>query len=101
MKEKIPEFRELDEDELDELDVDELTMKTMQITQPLQSPGFFYMMLVQDKKEPVYYGETVGPEDADAVLMRWKISDNEYRIIFGDLSVGNATAEELAALEQQ
>lgn len=100
IKEKIPQFRGLDEDELDELDEDELMMKTMKITQPLQSPGFFYMMLVQDKKEPVYYGETVGPDDTDAVLMRWKISDDEYRIILGDLSVGNATAEELAELEK-
>jgi len=83
-----------------ELDTDELMMKTMQVTKPLQSPGFFYMMLVQDKKQPAYYGETVGPDDADAVLMRWKISDNEYRVVFGDLSVGNATAEELANLEQ-
>jgi hypothetical protein len=32
--------------------------------------------------------------------MRWKVSDNEYRIIFGDLSVGSATTEELAELEQ-
>jgi hypothetical protein len=97
--EKIPQFRELDEDELDELDRDEVMMKSMEITKPLQSPGLFYMMLVQDKKEPMYYGETVGPEDTDAVLMRWKISDDEYRVIFGDLSVGNVTAEELAALE--
>lgn len=101
IKEKIPQASELDlEDELDELDEDEVMMKTMQITQPLQSPGFFYMMLVQDKKEPVYYGETVGPEDADAVLMRWKISDNEYRIIFGDLTAENVTPEELAELEK-
>jgi hypothetical protein len=83
-----------------ELDKDELMMKSMQITQPLQSPGFFYMMLTQEKKEPIYYGETVGPDDTDAVLMRWKISDNEYRVVFGDLSVGNVTAEELAVLEK-
>ena len=100
IKEKIPEFRGRDDDELDKLDQDEVMAKTMEITQPLQSPGFFYMMLVQEKKEPVYYGETVTPEDDDAVLLRWKISDNEYRIIFGDLSVGSATAEELANLEQ-
>jgi len=100
IKEKIPQASELDlEDELDELDEDEVMMKTMQITQPLQSPGFFYMMLVQDKKEPVYYGETVGPEDADAVLMRWKISDDEYRVIFGNLTAENASAERLAELE--
>jgi outer membrane lipoprotein-sorting protein len=99
IKEKIPEAAGLDYDELDKLDQNQIMNKTMQITQPLQSPGFFYMMLVQEKREPVYYGQTVGPEDTDAVLLRWKVSDNEYRIIFGDLSVGNATAEELANLE--
>ncbi|MGB2865280.1 MAG: hypothetical protein WBC05_18265 [Sedimentisphaerales bacterium] len=75
--------------------------KSMETMQPLQSPGWFHMMLVTDKKEPAYYGGLVTPDDADAVLMRWKISDNEYRIIFGDLSVGNVTAEELVNLEQQ
>jgi hypothetical protein len=99
IKDKALQFRDLDEDQLDKLDRDEVMNKTMQITQPLQSPGFFYMMLVQDKKEPVYYGQIVGPEDADAVLLRWKVSDNDYRVIFGDLSAGNATAEELAELE--
>ena len=74
--------------------------KAMEIFGTFQSLGMFYITLVEDKKEPVYYGETVGPEDAGAVLMRWKISDNEYRVIFGDLSVGNATAEELAELEK-
>jgi len=74
--------------------------KAMEIFGTFQSLGMFYMTLVEEQKEPIYYGESVGPEDADRVLMRWKISDNEYRIIFGDLSVGNVTAEELAALEE-
>jgi len=74
--------------------------KSFEIMQPIQSPGWFHTMLVTDKKEPAYYGQSVTPDDADAVLMRWKISDNEYRIIFGDLSVGNVTVEELAGLEQ-
>jgi len=101
VKEKIPQARGLDEDELDELelDEDELMMKGMQITKPLQSPGFFYMMLVQDKKEPVYYGETVGPDDVEAVLLRWKVSDDQYRVIYGDLTTGNVSAERLAELE--
>jgi len=75
--------------------------KSFEIMQPIQSPGWFHTMLVTDKKEPAYYGQTVTPDDTDAVLMRWKISEDEYRIIFGDLSVGNVTAEELANLEQQ
>ena len=100
IKSKIPEAAGLDDDELDKLDQNKVMTRTMQITQPLQSPGFFYMTLVQEKKEPVYHGQTVGPEDADAVLLRWKIADNEYRIIFGDLSVGDATADELIDLEK-
>jgi hypothetical protein len=84
-----------------ELDKDEFTMKSMQITLPLQPPGFFYMMLVQEKKEPVYHGESVGPEDIGAVLMRWKTAENEYRVIFGDLSARTVTGEQLAELEKQ
>ncbi len=73
--------------------------KSMELMRPLQSPGWFYLMLAKGQKEPVYYGQSVGPDDADTILLRWKVSDNEYRAIFGDLSVGNATAEQLAELE--
>jgi len=100
IKDKIPEFSGLDEDELNKLDMNEVMMKTMEVTKPLQSPGFFYMMLTQEKKEPVYYGETVGPDDVEAVLLRWKISDDQYRVIFGDLSAMDVTAEELKELEK-
>jgi len=70
-----------------------------EIMRPIQSPGWFYQMLVNDEKEPVYYGESVGPYDADAVLMRWKTSDNEYRVIFGDLTTKDVTPQELVELE--
>jgi len=87
-------------EEMDRGQIDERTKKLTETIVKVQSIGMFYMTLIQNKKEPAYYGETVGPEDTDAVLLRWKISDNEYRIIFGDLSVGNVTAEELARLEK-
>jgi len=60
----------------------------------------FYAQLVQQDKDPAYYGETVTPEDADAVLMRWKIDDGQYRIIYGDLSTEEVSAEKLAELEE-
>ena len=101
IKEKILDFRGLDENELDKLNKDDVMAKSMQITQPLHSPGFFYMMLTQEKKEPVYYGQTVGPDDHEAALMRWKISDDQYRVIFGDLSARTVTGEQLAELEKQ
>jgi hypothetical protein len=31
--------------------------------------------------------------------MRWKVSDKEYRVIFGDLHTQTVTAEKLAELE--
>jgi len=61
---------------------------------------WFYVGLVQEKMEPAYYGKAVTPKDADKVLLRWKVSDKEYRVIFGDLSVRNVTHEELAELEK-
>jgi hypothetical protein len=33
--------------------------------QPVQSLGMFYMTLIQDKKETVYYGDTVTVQDAE------------------------------------
>ena len=74
--------------------------KTVEMMRPIQSLAMFYMLLVQDEKEPAYYGETVGPNDVDAVLMRWKVSDGQYRVVFGDLLTSNVTAEELAELEK-
>jgi len=43
---------------------------------------------------------TVTPKDADKVLLRWKVSDNEYRVIFGDLRAKTVTAEQLTELEK-
>ena len=99
LKDRVEKLKE-EMEQAGELDKDEFMMKSMQITMPLTSPGFFYMMLVQGKQEPVYYGETVGPDDVEAVLMRWKISDEKYRVIFGDLSALDVTAEELGELEK-
>ena len=78
---------------------EEKATQLMDMMWPVQSLGMFYMTLVQDKKEPAYYGESVGPDDADAVLMRWKVSDDEYRVIYGDLTTENVSAERLAELE--
>jgi len=77
----------------------ELETKMLETIGPIQSIGLFYMTLVDDKKEPVYYGQTVGPDNVEAVLLRWKISDDQYRVIFGDLSTRDVTAEQLAELE--
>ena len=78
---------------------DEATSKTRELIL-LGVPGYFYQELIDDNKDPAYYGETVGPDDTDKVLMRWKQEEGLYRVIFGDLSVKTVTAEELAELEK-
>jgi outer membrane lipoprotein-sorting protein len=71
------------------------------ITMPIGGLLSFYQTLVQGKKDPAYYGEFVTPKDADLVLMRWKVSDNEYRVIFGDRHAETVTAEVLKELEKE
>ncbi len=99
LKDRIEKLKE-EMEQAGELEKDEFMARSTQITMPLTSPGMFYMMLAQGKQEPVYYGETVGPDDVEAVLLRWKISDDQYRVIFGDLSAMDVTAEKLDELEK-
>jgi len=55
--------------------------------------------LVMEDKDFVYYGDKVTAEFPHAVLMRWKVEDGKYRIIFGDLTARDVSAGELAQLE--
>jgi len=87
-------------EEMDQMQKDEHIKKLTETMLKVQSIGMFYMMLIQDKKEPVYYGDTVTVQDVEKVLLRWKIADDQYRIIFGDLSALDVSAEELAELEK-
>ena len=82
-----------------DLSEQEATAKANELLR-IGAPLGFYGTLVDDKKEPAYYGQSVTPEDANAVLLRWKVSDSEYRVIFGDLSARTVTAEELAEIEK-
>jgi hypothetical protein len=81
------------------LSEDERTKKMIDIMMPIQGAGMFYLLLTQEKKEPVYYGNVVTPGDITQVLLRWKTGENEYRVIFADLHAATVTAEQLAQLE--
>ena len=71
----------------------------METMKPLQSLGMFYMNLVQQKLDPVYYGKVVRPGDTGSVLLRWKTAETEYRVIFGDLHADTVEADALSKLE--
>jgi outer membrane lipoprotein-sorting protein len=94
-------FKQVPKERPGDMTETEAVAKVMETMRPVQSFALLYMTLVQDKKEPVYHGESVGPEDVGAVLMRWKTAQNEYRVIFGDLSARTVTGEQLAELEKQ
>jgi hypothetical protein len=57
------------------------------------------MTLVQEKKDPAYYGDRITPADTDMILMRWQNDIDGYTVIFGDLSTGDFTAEEVGEME--
>ena len=52
-------------------------------------------------KEPVYSGATVTAADSGKVLLRWKLDDGRYRVIFGDLRIEDVSAGRLAELEAE
>jgi hypothetical protein len=76
------------------------TKEEMENILSIQGACMFYGKLVKENKDVAYYGDKVTAQDVDKVLMRWKISDNEYRVIFGDLSTLDVSAEKLAELEK-
>jgi hypothetical protein len=61
--------------------------------------GMMYTTLEKDGKDPAYYGDKVSAESPKAVLFRWKIDDDTYRVVFGDLRTEDVSAEKLAELE--
>ena len=57
--------------------------------------------LEAEGKEPIYSGATVTAADVDKVLLRWKLDDDRYRVIFGDLRIEDVSAGRLAELEAE
>ncbi|MHC5060627.1 MAG: hypothetical protein ACYTFK_06040 [Planctomycetota bacterium] len=72
--------------------------ETMEKLMKVQVVCTFYAQLVQEDKDPAYYGDKV-TEFGHAVLMRWKTADDQYRVIFRDLTIEDMNADELAELE--
>ena len=58
-----------------------------------------YQYLVQRGEDVTYYGDNIEPQDSNAVLMQWKLSDGNYKVIFADLREKTVSAEELIELQ--
>ena len=76
------------------------TREEMENILSIQGACLFYGNLVKENKDAAYYGEKVTTQDVDKVLMRWKISEDQYRVILGDLSTLDVSTDELAELEK-
>jgi len=61
----------------------------------------YFGTLQTEGKEAVYNGQTVTAADANKVLLRWKLDDAQYRVIFGDLRIEDVSAGRLAELEAE
>jgi len=76
-----------------------LSQTMLDLMMPIQATSGFYSRLVQDKKNPAYYGDIVTPDQPDLILMRWQIEEGQYRVIFSDLTTETVTLQGLAELE--
>jgi hypothetical protein len=66
------------------------------------SYGLSWINSIQrDFPEGVYNGKTVTPRDATKVLVRWRLDDGDYRVIFGDLTSATVSSSRLRELESR
>jgi len=58
-----------------------------------------YEQLVSQGREAVYYGEGIDRQDSNSIVMHWKVSEGEYRVMFGDMREKKVSTEELVKLQ--
>ncbi len=57
--------------------------------------------LAAQGREVVYYGRPANLKDPCTILMHWKLSDDKYGVIFGDLTARTVSAKTLITLQDQ
>ena len=65
----------------------------------IRSAIAFYVSLEKDGRDVAYFGDRVTPKDFDQVLLRWRLADGKYRVVYGDLRAETLTPGRLDALE--
>jgi len=55
--------------------------------------------LIAQGREVVYYGQQAEKADPHAILMHWKLPDDKYGVILGDLSARTVSAKTLIRLQ--
>ena len=89
--------------EMDELGAEKFRDIPEQMRQQKVQDIFFasayYGNLQREKKDVVYHSDKITTKDNDKILIRWKTGDDEYRVVFGDLTTENVSTKRLAELE--
>ncbi len=67
----------------------------------MDSLGQFYEDLTNQGRDVVFYGESADPKDRHAILMHWKLSDGQYRIIYNDLTARTVSPSALIRLQSR
>lgn len=73
--------------------------ETFEDLMKIQNTCAFFTELERQDRDPAWYGEEVDARDYDRVLLRWRLEDGRYRVIYGDLRTETVSREELAELE--
>jgi hypothetical protein len=47
----------------------------------------------------IYFGDRVKPGEKDRILMRWRLDNGRYRVIYGDLRADTVDGDEILNLE--
>ncbi len=61
----------------------------------------YYQNLLSQGIDVAYYGDNIDLGDGNAVLMQWKISKGQYKVIFADLQAKTVSAERLIEMQRQ
>ncbi len=78
---------------------DDLTKDDFGNLMKIQNACAFYAELVEAGKDAAYFGDDVQSRDFDRVLMRWRLDDGRYRVIYGDLRAETLDSTLLEELE--
>ena len=74
--------------------VGEETQRTSkEIVEAMAAVSLFYQKLLVEQRAPEYFGATVSANDADAVLLRWKLDNQQTRVVYGDLRIETVAAK--------
>jgi len=60
-----------------------------------------YEYLAHRGEDVAFYGDSIDPDDSNAVMVQWRLDTGQYRVIFGDLREKTVSPDELIKLQSR